>query len=366
MINNPFTPTFGKTPLYLAGREDITSSISRALTEANNNPNLSTIFVGPRGTGKTVLLNYISDEALKKGWICINVTCEKGMLAEITSQTKKKAYEYLENSSNKKLTGLSIGQFFSIEWQYDKNDFTSSWRTIMTDIIETLNSHDIGLLFTVDEVNPKTDEMIKLSSIYQHFVRENRKVGLFMAGLPYQVSQLLQDETVSFLRRAKYWKLENIPEGECANTIEKTILNGGRTIESDALRYATKETGGFAYLLQLIGYNMFDINQERKEIILEDAKTAVKYAKREMEDRIYRTTYNELSSGDLQYLEAMLLDENESSTLEIAQRLKQNPGYASQYRSRLLAKGLIKPTKRGYVAFDLPGFKEFLIKEKDA
>lgn len=39
-------------------------------------------------------------------------------------------------------------------------------------IIEQLNERDIGLLITVDEIDPDLDEMVELSAVYQHFIRE--------------------------------------------------------------------------------------------------------------------------------------------------------------------------------------------------
>ena len=43
MASNPFTPTFGVVPAFMAGREDITSELLAALEEGVGNPNLTTI-----------------------------------------------------------------------------------------------------------------------------------------------------------------------------------------------------------------------------------------------------------------------------------------------------------------------------------
>ena len=52
------------------------------------------------------------------------------------------------------------------------------------------------------QLDPNLEELIDFSATFQHFVREDRKVALFMAGLPGNVSALLSDKSVSFLRRA--------------------------------------------------------------------------------------------------------------------------------------------------------------------
>lgn len=61
---NPFTPTFGSVPPFLAGREHILRDINRGFINGPGDPNLSTIFTGARGTGKTALLSLLSETAL--------------------------------------------------------------------------------------------------------------------------------------------------------------------------------------------------------------------------------------------------------------------------------------------------------------
>lgn len=68
----------------------------------------------------------------------------------------------------------------------------------MTSILKQLNALDIGVLITIDEVNTKEPEMIQFSKDYQHFVREDRKAALLLAGLPFQISQLLKDPGAAF------------------------------------------------------------------------------------------------------------------------------------------------------------------------
>lgn len=64
---NPFTPTFGMVPPFLAGRDRLLREMTRAFEDGPGNPNLSTILVGARGTGKTTLLSRIGDVARSHG-----------------------------------------------------------------------------------------------------------------------------------------------------------------------------------------------------------------------------------------------------------------------------------------------------------
>ena len=72
----------------------------------------------------------------------------------------------------------------------------------MNALFKGFDQYGIGLFITVDEVSASLDEMISFAATYQLFVRDGKRVGLLMAGLPHQVSALLRNQTVSFLRRS--------------------------------------------------------------------------------------------------------------------------------------------------------------------
>ena len=72
----------------------------------------------------------------------------------------------------------------------------------MTKAVSELNEKDAGLLITVDEASAQSDELPVLIDSFQHFVRERRDVALLLAGLPHNVSTLIDVDAISFLRRA--------------------------------------------------------------------------------------------------------------------------------------------------------------------
>lgn len=60
---NPFTPAFGEVPLYMAGRDGVLRSMARAFERQGRAPELTTLILGARGTGKTALLARIAEDA---------------------------------------------------------------------------------------------------------------------------------------------------------------------------------------------------------------------------------------------------------------------------------------------------------------
>lgn len=360
---NPFTPTFGQIPPFMAGRSEVVRELIRALDSGVGDPNLSTIFVGARGTGKTALLTYLGEEALSRGWITASVSAVPGMLEDIEERTLVAAGEFVETPDRMHVRGINVGQLLGVEWEHERPP-VGNWRTRMTNLLEMLAEHEVGLLIAVDEVRVDLDEMVQLASVYQHFVREGRKVSLLMAGLPSKVSALLMDDSVSFLRRANYHQLGRVDDGEICIALRKTVESAGGAVSDGALEVASAAVGGFPYMMQLVGYHMWN-ESEGEEIGVADAMRGAEYAARDIEKKILETTYRELSKGDVRFLMAMLEDEgDESSLADIARRMGKKSNYASQYKRRLLAQGIIEDRGHGMVSIEIPRFKEYLLKRR--
>lgn len=209
-LENPFTPSFGEVPAHLAGRQQIIRDLDRAFLSQRRRPELTSIFSGACGTGKTALMSSLATRAESHGWIAVKTTALPGMLEELEFGAKRAAAHLIDPSNHFEVTGLGIAPLGSIE--VNRVHDASTWRYRMSDIIDQLNEAGTGLLVTVDEVDPTLDEMIQLAATYQHFVTDGKRVALLMAGLPNNVSTLLNHKTVSFLRRAQQYHLGRIAD----------------------------------------------------------------------------------------------------------------------------------------------------------
>lgn len=355
---NPFTPTFGIVPPVLAGRDAILDEMSNAFEDGLGNPNLSTILVGARGTGKTALLSCVADEARSLGWIAVNVMASEGMLEDIIQQVAKEASQIVEPELGRRLTGVNFGQILGLEWALEERG-AANWRSRMEALLDKLGELHVGLLITVDEVSVHVDEMVQLASTYQLFVREGRNVALVMAGLPTSVTDLVDDERVTFLRRARQRQIGTIGDVEIERALRKTVEGSGKGIEELALRLAVEASGGFAYMMQLVGYALWAESGSDAVIAREHALRGVRQAQEEFERGVLSATYRDMSKGDRAFARAMLQDTDESRLSEVASRLGRGTNYASTYKSRLLKQGVIEESG-GAFTFALPFFREFL------
>ena len=186
-MQNPFTPSFGQMPPFFAGRERILRDLEHAFDCSNRSPELTTLLLGARGTGKTALLAKVCDEARAHGWIAVNTVASSGMLDDVLIQATRKARHLVDDRGrDKRLTGVGVGQIVNLAWE-DAGEEASNWRSSIEDLLDKLEAQGSGLLIAVDEVDPTVEEMIQLARVYQMLVMDDRRVSLMMAGLPFNI-----------------------------------------------------------------------------------------------------------------------------------------------------------------------------------
>lgn len=358
-LRNPFTPTFGIVPLHLAGRSALLAEMENAFDNGPGDPNLSTILIGPRGCGKTALLACIAAAAQERGWIAVRTAAVPGMLDDIIQRSLESASEFVEKKGRRHLTGVSVAQLLGLEWTID-SESQANWRTRMNALFAELDKRDVGLLICVDEVDVGVDELVQLVTTYQMFIGEGRKVALVMAGLPKKTTELVDDDRVSFLRRTRQRHLGRISDAEIARAFRRTVEDSGKMISDGALKMAVEVTGGYAYMMQLVGYCMWESAGNADEITEEHAVKGVEQARSEFRDGVLRSTYREMSKGDRAFVAAMLPDQDGSRLADIAKRMGKGANYASTYKTRLLSLGAIDESDEGVLDFAIPLLRDYL------
>lgn len=354
---NPFRPTFGSIPEAIAGRDDVVNDILNGLENNPGDPNRATVFVGPRGSGKTVLMAYVAELAESQGWISINVTSGEGMLNEILIQVRSKASHILSPDAKRIVSEIHFG---GAGLSLENNRPMESWRSVMTEIVKELNDAGVGLLTTIDEISPEHEELKAFVDTYQHFVREKRNVAVLMAGLPHSVNMLLLDKHTSYLRRAFRRDLEPIDINDVAYSVRETIENAGRRIDDEALLMASEYSQGYAYLIQLIGYHMWR-QSDNTTIAPGDVESAKSFAAREMKRTIFDAVFYELSEREKEFVIQMAGKGTKCKTSEIAQAMGISTNNGMQLRRRLIERNVIKDDGHGFVSFDIPMFGDYLI-----
>ena len=159
--------------------------------------------------------------------------------------------------------------------------------------------------------------------------------------------------------------------GEVEAALRATFEKNGVRIDEGALASAADSTSVYAYLIQLVGYNVWRAAQVRAgmefdAITAEDVEKGVVVARREFERTVLETAVAHPPKTAMEYLIAMTKDALASSTGEIASRLGVPAPSLSTARKLLVSRQIIEPTARGYVGFSIPFMKEYLAENREA
>ncbi len=165
-------------------------------------------------------------------------------------------------------------------------------------------------------------ELSELAAVVQHLVREGLPIGLVMAGLPKAVEDLLGEGVSTFLRRAGRYDLHGTSIPEVREAFKETFQDSGVEIDDERLDLLAEATGGYPFLIQLVGYHVWSQANRAGGVVTADALEAgLAKARRRMGATVLRSAYRVLSTVDQSYLLAMAEDDGPSSTAKIAERL---------------------------------------------
>lgn len=362
---NPFTPTAGAVPPLLVGRDPELEEIVDSLQDGVGAPGRLTMLTGARGVGKTALLTEIAGRAQPLGWVSVDETATPGLVGRIHDAATR-ALEQIDASSptGRAVTGLTLPSILGTggggATLADRPARAIGLRERLGLLLDVLEPHGGGLMITLDEVHAAArGDLREVGATFQHLVREGREIALIAAGLPAAVSDLLNDDVLTFLRRAYRVVLEDVPLPLVGDALRATIETSGRSIDDDALRAAVEATGGYPFMVQLVGHQVWRA-AATDVITLADVEAGVPAARLRLGSTVHASAVADVSAIDRSYLLAMAQDDDESSTGDVAARLGVTARYANVYRSRLIDAGLIGSTGWGSVTFAIPHLRQYL------
>ena len=340
--NNPFTLSFGNAPKEYIARIEEKEKLERNIKAQ---PPLAHAFVitGIRGAGKTVMLTSISDSFKKdKDWIVIELNpsddMREALAAKLYSACHLKKL-FLEKNFNFSFKGIS----FSIS---GKNPVLNI-DDLLDKMFEELHKQNKKVLVLVDEVT-NNDYMKQFALSFQILIRQNYEVFLLVTSLFENISSIENEKNLTFLIRAPKTSLASLNLTAIANSYEENL----EITREKALEFA-KETKGYAFAFQLLGYLAFENNSKMLD------KKLLNQFDQYLESYAYNKIWTGLSPVEQNILKEFRTNGN-VRVGDILVKAKMTKEYFSKYRARLLDKGIVVSTARGQLTFALPRFKEFI------
>lgn len=358
MVANPFKPTAGANPPLLVGRDALIDEFAESIEDGPGAPGRLSIFSGPRGIGKTVMLNAVADQVqANHQWVVIHETATPGFIDRITQMAGRQL-----DPQRRSVTGVTLPSYLGgggVNFAQTPQPAALGFRETAGLLLDQCEAGQTGLLITLDEVRAST-ELAQLAADIQHLIREDRNIAIAFAGIPSAVNELLNDKLTTFLRRADRQDLDEVPLDDVARALQATINDNGRTIDLDALTTAASATGGYPFMIQLVGYHTWR-KTTRDHITAQAVDAGIQQARTRLGSLVHAAALRELSDVDRTFLLAMAQDDGPSRSADIARRLGKDAQYTNVYRARLIAAGMITAAGYGKVQFAIPYLREYLV-----
>ncbi|WP_236691622.1 ATP-binding protein [Bifidobacterium aesculapii] len=253
------------------------------------------------------MLTVFGDKARARKWDVIEETASEGLCERLVNELRSKDH-MLDRLSIKPAvsfagTSVSLG-----EAELSPKRMPETMRQAMSARLDALAKHHAGLLITIDETQAaQRSDMIALATAIQHQVRERRDIAIAFAGLPQMISDLFNNEVIAFLRRAKTNVLTDVPINDVQDAFSTTFRSAGMEIDDEQLRIAAEATRGYPYIIQLVGYHIWDAADMRDSDIVTDGDITdgLAEARIDLDNAVCVPELHGLSRNDRAYLEAM-------------------------------------------------------------
>lgn len=384
-IRNPFAPGAGSRPPELAGRDQIMSDARIALERILLGRHArSQLLLGLRGTGKTVLLNAMEEQAEGAGYLTafieapedtslaqmiypkLHQTLRKLQLVEDAKQLAFSAMRALKSFAS--VFKLKVGDVsISVDAEVgsaDSGNLEFDLAELLIRVGRAARASRAGLAFLIDEVQYlKQDELAALIVAIHRVNQKNLPVVMFGAGLP-QLAALSGDAKSYAERLFAFPKIGALEQEAAELAIRGPIVEEEEEIELDALRLIVEKTEGYPYFLQEWGYQAWNSAVE-SPIRAEDVERASRAAIRRLDEGFFKVRFDRLTPKEREYVIAMAeLGKGPYRSADVADRLGESLQKLGPRRAQIVSKGMIYSPEHGDIAFTVPMFEDFLMRTR--
>ena len=380
-VSNPFAPSAGQRPPKFAGRSDCIRESDIALQRAlAGKPFRSILFLGLRGTGKTVLLNEVSKIAKNHGFLISRLEAPEGAnLADLLFPEMRKIIRHISTIERAKDLALktlgalrNFASIFKIEVSGvgveiepvpgvgDSGDLQRDLPDIFENIGEAAQTAGKGWAIFLDEIQYLSQKDLSAMIVSIHRISQlGYPIVLVGAGLP-QIAKLAGEAKSYAERLFRYYDIGALDETSSSEAIVKPLEEENVTITEAALDEIVKGTRGYPFYLQQWAACAWDI-APTQQITIDDVKNASVDAVEILDAGFFRVRLDRLTPSELQYCFAMSdFGEGPYKTGAIARKLHKKTADLGVVRANLISKGMIYATSRGYLDFTVPLFADFL------
>src|SRR3954471_22072121 len=378
-VTNPFRPGFAAPPPVLAGRDDLVNDVTTITSSAHQCFGAHRVLYGPRGVGKTVLIDRFAELGQQRRWAVVSVEVRRngdlygsllagfGAVGGLSQKLRKvvfdKASEWNERSQQ-----LNIG-VYRAEVRRSRSigdERGVHLHDVWTSVAAEMAEHKRGLMVLIDEAqNAAADHLSMLGPVLQDLSRAGRPNIVTFAGLMNLPRHLV--ENVSYAERLLQVRLGDLDTAATAHAIAVPARDAGKSFEEDALQFVVGATGGYPFFVQLYAYHSFEVSAA-DHITLADVREGARRAQRSLEDGMFRTRWESLPLTEREFLKLMAATSNAIGIARIADIASAAHTTTQQWsviRARLIGRGVVEPAAHGELRCSQPGFLAYVAQQAD-
>jgi AAA ATPase domain len=379
-VPSPYRPGFATQPPLLAGRQHLLQLVETSVRTSGNRRQSFQVLYGPRGVGKTVLLDRYAAIAAERNWATVRHEARSpgdpiGAIVEqlhgcagLTKKLSRELVELRERWGEESQTlNLGIYRRESKRQRRDAIPVARQFAGAVIAVAEHCTEHQRGLMILVDEVQEvHPDELSVFGPIMQDLSRRPALTAMIVFGGLPDTPGLVTD-AVTYGERMAFHAIDNLDVDSTFQALAGPADAAGRPFDGDALAALVDATAGYPYFVQLFGDYAWQTSDTHKRITLDDALTAVDLARHDSERGLYVARWKKLPAGEQTYLTAMarISTVDPVRTGDIADALGKPITALSAARNRLLDRGVIVAPSVGHVAASIPGFLTYVLAVSD-
>lgn len=160
-------------------------------------------------------------------------------------------------------------------------------------------------------------------------------------------------------------QLDNVPLVDVKNAFLESVADSGKTIGNDEAWLAAQATNGYPYMVQLVGYYMWQASQRRHAtgITASDVATGIADAQIAFDDAVCAPALDGLKPAELEFLNAMACDAPAATAVSaIETRTGRSRSWVNKYRAALIKDKIIQPAGHGSLEFAISHLGAYLKK----
>lgn len=378
-FENPFRPGAGTPPPALVGRDEIIGQFEVALRRAAaGRPGKSTMPVGLRGVGKTVLLNRFHEIARDLGFTVAFIEApESGDFRRLLATRLRTVLLELDQGPLTRSVKRALGVLKSFTYHLpdggsislgvdpllgsgDSGVLSEDATDLLVAVGEATRDRNTALLLAIDEVQfMNGEELGALITGVHRTVQLNLPVVLVGAGLP-QLPGLAGTAKSYAERLFDFPRIGSLSGDDARAVLVRPAREQGVEFGGDALSELVAHTGGYPYFLQEWGYHVWNA-ASASPITADDVRMATPDVRRQLDENFFLVRLDRLTPSEKQYLRAMAeLGRGPHRSGDIAGQLGVRVESVAPRRSVLIQKGMIYSPAHGDAAFTVPLFDQFL------